>query len=280
MEKNNNILVQTLIRGRDSAKRLRNMLCGDPNDDHVSVSVDDLLMDVSDSFANGLSMLSSTSRSEVHQESEVFKRNSEMTPTQGQSFSANANLSRNNEKTPLGLVKQGRGQYKRKSGDTRVEVSNTSEDCYQWRKYGHKAILNSNFPRCYYRCTHMNDQGCKAKKHVQQLEDEPNKFRITYFGCHTCTITPHNDHIVPHHGPGVVLNFEGFKNQQSLTTNNSTAKKIGDKPSRKQKNHANATPVSDQGGSSHSAMSDDLQDMDFFEQEDFLSALFADAAFN
>ena len=35
-----------------------------------------------------------------------------------------------------------------RSGDTRVEVSiNASEDCYQWRKYGQKAILNSKFPR-------------------------------------------------------------------------------------------------------------------------------------
>ncbi|GKG59363.1 hypothetical protein Tco_0605014, partial [Tanacetum coccineum] len=38
MEKDTNILVQTLIRGRDSAKRLQNMLCGETNDDHVSVS--------------------------------------------------------------------------------------------------------------------------------------------------------------------------------------------------------------------------------------------------
>ncbi|GJR97724.1 probable WRKY transcription factor 70 [Tanacetum coccineum] len=283
MEKDNNILVQTLVRGRDSAKRLQNMLCGETNDDHVSVSVDDLLTEVSESFASGLSMLS-TSRSEVHQGSEVLKGNSEKTPTLGQSFSADSNLSRNNEKTPLVLVKQGRGQYKRKNGDTRVQVSDTSEDCYQWRKYGQKAILNSKFPRCYYRCTHTHDQGCKAKKHVQQLEDELNKFRITYFGRHTCKISPHIDHTVLHHEPGVVLDFGGSKNQQSLKTNNSTTKKLGNKSSRKQKYHANATPGSDQGGSSHSVMSDglDLDYMDFFENlnEDFLSALFDDDACN
>lgn len=124
----------------------------------------------------------------------------------------------------------------------------------------------------------MNNQGCKAKKHVQQLEDESNKFHITYSGDHTCTITQHNDLIVPHHGPEVDLSFEGSTNQQSLTTNNSTTKKIGDKPSRKRKYHANATPGSDQG-SSHSVMSadlldvisDGLLDMDFLENEDFLS---------
>ncbi|GKC33345.1 probable WRKY transcription factor 70 [Tanacetum coccineum] len=149
MEKNNNILVQTLIRGKDSAKRLQNLLSGETNNDHVSVSVDELLTEVSESFASGLSMLS-TSRSEVHQGSEVLKGNNEKTSTLGQSFSADSNLSRNNEKTPLVLVKQGRGQYKRKTGDTKIEVSNASEDCFQWRKYGQKAILNSKFPRFSY----------------------------------------------------------------------------------------------------------------------------------
>nr|GEU61493.1 probable WRKY transcription factor 70 [Tanacetum cinerariifolium] len=273
MEKDTNILVQTLIRGRDSAKRLQNLLCGETNDDHVSVSVDDLLTEVSESFASGLSMLS-TSTSEAHQELDVFNGNSETTSSLGQSFS---NLSRNN-KTPLVLVKQGRGQYKRKTGDTRIEVSNASEDCFQWRKYGQKAILNSKFPRCYYRCTYMPDQGCKAKKHVQQLENESNKFRITYFGRHTCKISPHNDNTVPRHEPGAVLDFGGSKYQQSLKTNNSTTKEMGIKPSRKPKGHANATPGSDQGCSSHSVMSNDLlPDIDLFEIEDYLSALqFAD----
>nr|GEZ07829.1 probable WRKY transcription factor 70 [Tanacetum cinerariifolium] len=107
MEKDTNILVQTLIRGRDSAKRLQNLLSGETNDDHVSVSVDDLLTEVSESFASGLSMLS-TSTSEAHPESDVFNGNSEKTSALGQSFSADSNLSRNNKKTPLVLVKQGR----------------------------------------------------------------------------------------------------------------------------------------------------------------------------
>ena len=31
--------------------------------------------------------------------------------------------------------------------ESRVKVSDTPEDGYQWRKYGQKEILNSKFPR-------------------------------------------------------------------------------------------------------------------------------------
>nr|GFB47399.1 DNA-binding WRKY [Tanacetum cinerariifolium] len=125
----------------------------------------------------------------------------------------------------------------------------------------------------------MHDQGCKAKKTSstagRRVEQVP---RVTYFGHHTCKISPHNDNTVPHHEPGAVLDFGGSKYQQSLKTNNSTTKKMGIKPSRKPKGHANSTPGSDQGGSSHSVMSNDLlADIDLFEIEDYLSALqFAD----
>ncbi|KAI9107930.1 hypothetical protein K1719_020803 [Acacia pycnantha] len=39
----------------------------------------------------------------------------------------------------------------------------------------------------YYRCTHKDDQGCEAIKHVQKIQDDPDLFRTTYFSHHTCT---------------------------------------------------------------------------------------------
>lgn len=40
--------------------------------------------------------------------------------------------------------------------------------------------------RSYFRCTHKLDQGCLAKKQVQQMSDDPPVFRTTYHGQHTC----------------------------------------------------------------------------------------------
>ncbi|KAJ8434251.1 hypothetical protein Cgig2_010461 [Carnegiea gigantea] len=38
----------------------------------------------------------------------------------------------------------------------------------------------------YYRCTHKAEQGCQATKQVQQISDNPAKYKIIYYGHHTC----------------------------------------------------------------------------------------------
>ncbi|KAM5560690.1 putative WRKY transcription factor 70 [Rosa sericea] len=60
------------------------------------------------------------------------------------------------------------------------------DDGHTWRKYGLKQILNASHPRSYFRCSHKYDQGCKATKQVQKVEDDPSLFRTTYLGNHTC----------------------------------------------------------------------------------------------
>ncbi|KAF0927819.1 hypothetical protein E2562_036239 [Oryza meyeriana var. granulata] len=70
---------------------------------------------------------------------------------------------------------------------TRVEKARTSEDGFLWRKYGQKEIKNSKHPRLYFRCSYKEDDGCKATRHVQQSEDDPSLYVITYFGEHTCS---------------------------------------------------------------------------------------------
>ena len=40
--------------------------------------------------------------------------------------------------------------------------------------------------RNYFRCTHKIDQSCQATKQVQKIEDNPSKYRTTYYGHHTC----------------------------------------------------------------------------------------------
>ncbi|KAI4972479.1 hypothetical protein ZWY2020_003404 [Hordeum vulgare] len=57
-------------------------------------------------------------------------------------------------------------------------------DGKSWRKYGQKQINDST--RSYYRCTHKPDQGCQAKRHVQESESNPAEYTIDYYGQHTC----------------------------------------------------------------------------------------------
>ncbi|XP_039016461.1 WRKY DNA-binding transcription factor 70-like [Hibiscus syriacus] len=90
-------------------------------------------------------------------------------------------------KVPAAVSKEGRGCYKRKRGaDTWRIVSDKMEDGHAWRKYGQKSILNCKHPRSYFRCTHKSDQGCRAVKQVQQMEDGSLMYHITYIDTHTC----------------------------------------------------------------------------------------------
>lgn len=43
-----------------------------------------------------------------------------------------------------------------------------AEDGYNWRKYGQKQVKGSEFPRSYYKCTHLN---CPVKKKVERSPD-------------------------------------------------------------------------------------------------------------
>ncbi|KAG7574408.1 WRKY domain [Arabidopsis suecica] len=104
--------------------------------------------------------------------------------------SCNGGDSGDSKKKRLGVGKGKRGCYTRKKrSHTRIVEARSSEDRYAWRKYGQKEILNTKFPRSYFRCTHKPTQGCKATKQVQKKEQDPEMFQITYIGYHTCTAT-------------------------------------------------------------------------------------------
>ncbi|KFK36946.1 hypothetical protein AALP_AA4G192600 [Arabis alpina] len=93
-------------------------------------------------------------------------------------------------KKRLGVAKGKRGCYTRKKrSHTWTVEAKRIEDIYAWRKYGQKEILNTKFPRSYFRCTHKPTQGCKATKQVQKQEQDPEMYQITYIGHHTCTAT-------------------------------------------------------------------------------------------
>ncbi|KAG6513137.1 hypothetical protein ZIOFF_023445 [Zingiber officinale] len=64
------------------------------------------------------------------------------------------------------------------------------EDGHQWRKYGQKSINNAEHPRSYFRCTYKEEQGCEAKKTVQQEDGhvDPPKLTVEYTARHTCKL--------------------------------------------------------------------------------------------
>ncbi|MFS7979153.1 putative transcription factor WRKY family [Helianthus anomalus] len=68
----------------------------------------------------------------------------------------------------------------------KIKVEGTTEDGYSWRKYGEKDILDSKYPRVYYRCSFKNTSGCRALKQVQRITEDPPVFEVCYMGEHTC----------------------------------------------------------------------------------------------
>ncbi|XWS40920.1 hypothetical protein CRYUN_Cryun17cG0037600 [Craigia yunnanensis] len=61
-----------------------------------------------------------------------------------------------------------------------VAVDKPAEDGYNWRKYGQKPIKGSEYPRSYYKCTHLN---CPVKKKVERSADGQIT-EIIYKGAH------------------------------------------------------------------------------------------------
>ncbi|KAL8255126.1 hypothetical protein R6Q59_033347 [Mikania micrantha] len=66
------------------------------------------------------------------------------------------------------------------NGDITNAISASSDDGYNWRKYGQKQVKGSEYPRSYYKCTHPN---CPVKKKVER-SFEGHITEIIYKGAH------------------------------------------------------------------------------------------------
>ncbi|KAL7584487.1 probable WRKY transcription factor 70 [Lactuca sativa] len=226
-------LIAELIKGRDSTKKLQNLLRRKVDDDDGSVSADDLVMKILGSFSDSLSVLSSCGSAVLCPVP--------VSMYVGSSCSGDRTCdSGESEKKPAPAVKDRRGCYKRrKTEDSRVKIVDTIEDGYAWRKYGQKEILNAKFPRCYFRCTHKTE-GCKALRQVQKLEDGSQMFHITYYGNHTCQNTNKNTHMFSDSG---ALSFflHNFKdsNTNNLPSSPSTITNVHNTPSLEQEDDSN-----------------------------------------
>ncbi|KAI3703792.1 hypothetical protein L1987_73987 [Smallanthus sonchifolius] len=69
-----------------------------------------------------------------------------------------------------------------------IHVDRSSDDGYNWRKYGQKVVKGSEHPRSYYKCTHPN---CEVKKIFERSYTTGQITEIVYKGTH--------DHPKPQH---------------------------------------------------------------------------------
>ncbi|KAH6822707.1 WRKY family transcription factor family protein [Perilla frutescens var. hirtella] len=96
-----------------------------------------------------------------------------------------------------------------KENSSSVSAERTSEDGYNWRKYGQKLVKGSEFPRSYYKCTYPN---CEVKK-IFERSPSGQITEIVYKGSH--------DHPKPQsarrHNPGALLSIQEDKLDKGLS---------------------------------------------------------------
>ncbi|KAI9102219.1 hypothetical protein K1719_023729 [Acacia pycnantha] len=170
---NKESIIRELVEGKECASQLKLLFQNPSGPQDTTPSAQQLVANILRSFNQSISVLTS---SEAGGEILAISCNDWSPEESGQS-----------RKRSPPSAKDRRGCYnRRKAADTRTRISQTIEDEYAWRKYGQKGILHSKFPRSYFRCTRKHDQGCKAVKQVQRIEENPEKFLTMYIGVHTC----------------------------------------------------------------------------------------------
>ncbi|KAL4603741.1 hypothetical protein ACB092_10G145300 [Castanea dentata] len=85
-----------------------------------------------------------------------------------------------------GTKNKGKASRTKKVNPSRIafhtrSIDDILDDGYRWRKYGQKAVKNSNHPRSYYRCTQLT---CNVKKQIQRLSKDSSIVVTTYEGIH------------------------------------------------------------------------------------------------
>ncbi|MCL7051814.1 hypothetical protein MKW94_015254 [Papaver nudicaule] len=171
--------MEDLVKGQEIAKQVHMQLQG--SEFPVGDGLKDSVAKILECISNAISKLSSSeSTGEVCQSPALTAVDSP--------FSDGRKSEGTGEIRTIVTPKKIGSNKRRKTSDAETRLTETPlDDGHAWRKYGQKEILNSRFPRSYFRCTHKTDQGCQATKQVQRTEgEEPAKYQVTYIGQHTC----------------------------------------------------------------------------------------------
>ncbi|XP_022764430.1 probable WRKY transcription factor 70 [Durio zibethinus] len=178
LSSNKKRVIQELVHGQECATQLQ-ILFHKPSEEGGRLSAEELVHKILRSFDETLSVLSACDSAEVS--------HSQATSNGDPPCCDDRRSEDSSESRKRPVSKDRRGCYKRKrAAQTWTVVSATIGDGHAWRKYGQKEILNSKQPRSYFRCTRKYDQGCRATKQVQRMEDDSQMYQISYIGTHTC----------------------------------------------------------------------------------------------
>ncbi|KAI3994160.1 hypothetical protein MKX01_012417 [Papaver californicum] len=171
--------MEDLVIGQEYAKQVHMQLQG--SEIPVENGLLDSVAKILECFANAISKFSSSESSGEVCQSPVLT-------TVDSPFSDGRKIEGTGEIRTVVTPKKIGSNKRRKTADAHFKLTETPlADGHAWRKYGQKEILNSSFPKSYFRCTHKTDQGCQATKQVQRTEEEdPAMYRVTYIGQHTC----------------------------------------------------------------------------------------------
>ncbi|KAF3327359.1 putative WRKY transcription factor 70 [Carex littledalei] len=161
-----NSVINMLQRGQESTDKLKALLVQHKLPTEVAV----LLEKISGVLTEALAM------------SQNVVASSEQLPTMGEK-----DMYTNSSKKRRTQVEPKFGGRKRADPNFCNKVIRQSiDDGFTWRKYGQKGIFSAKYPRSYFRCTYKHEENCQATRQVQQSEQQPGNYEITYFGEHTC----------------------------------------------------------------------------------------------
>ncbi|KAF8102297.1 hypothetical protein N665_0198s0011 [Sinapis alba] len=166
--------MQAILYGHNCAKRLKLRLDDPMADDMRSVSDYDLATSIVHCFSNAISILSDNPKYEDDQVSDLSSMGSP---------------------PPLRSSKRRKINSANSTKNWRDDSPDPYYDGFLWRKYGQKFIKNAKYERSYYRCSYNIDHACGARKHEQQIKDNPPVYRTTYFSHHTCKINHNHDDV-------------------------------------------------------------------------------------
>ncbi|KAE7996482.1 hypothetical protein FH972_001201 [Carpinus fangiana] len=173
-------VIKELVEGQECATQLKTLL-HKTMEHNGSFSAEELVSKILRSFTETLSVLSCTESGEVNSQNLAVSHADSHCDDPRSDDSGESSRKRPASKDRRGCYRR------RKTAHTWTTVSPKVEnDGHAWRKYGQKEILNAKHPRSYFRCTRKYDQGCRATKHVQKMENDPQMFQTTYIGLHTC----------------------------------------------------------------------------------------------
>ncbi|KAJ7964891.1 WRKY transcription factor [Quillaja saponaria] len=174
----------SLLEVRNSRSQLRQILSKSSGNDLSKTYAVDLADKIEKSFTNTISVLIAGS---IHELDEVSPM--QQITDKKSKFQKSDIVDVEVQGSKRATTEDGRGCYKRRRDSPfswERDTPTVIDDGHAWRKYGQKVILNAKHPRHYYRCTYKFDQGCKAIKHVQKMQDDPPLYRTAYYGHHTC----------------------------------------------------------------------------------------------